>query len=166
MLNAFDPIATPDAHILVLGTMPSVRSLELGEYYGHSRNAFWPIIASLFHTEFNNYQEKKALLESHRIALWDVLAACDREGSADTEIQNPVPNDFRRFWQEHQRIDRICCNGKVALRLFLQLVGIPEVPLLPSRPMIIGLPSTSPAFTLDFAQKRAAWGEALETILM
>jgi len=93
-----------------------------------------------------------------------VLAACDREGSADTEILNPVPNDFSRFWQEHQRIDRICCNGQTALRLFLKLVGLPEAPLLPARPMIIGLPSTSPAFTLDFAQKRVAWGEGLETI--
>jgi len=166
MLYAFDPIAKPDARILILGTMPSVRSLEVGEYYGHSRNAFWPLIASIYRTEFHSYQEKKSLLEAHRIALWDVLAACEREGSADTEIKNAVPNDFSRFWKEHQQVDLICCNGQTALRLFLRLVGIPDVPIVPKRPRCVDLPSTSPAFTLDFIQKRTAWGEALVTSLV
>jgi len=165
MLHAFEPIGKPDARLVILGTMPSVRSLELGEYYGHSRNAFWPLIASIFHTEFSNYQEKKNLLESHKIALWDVLAACERDGSADSEIKNAVPNDFSRFWREHQQLELICCNGQTALRLFLRLVGIPDFPIVPKQPRCIGLPSTSPAFTLDFAQKKAAWSKALELIV-
>ncbi|PKL10541.1 MAG: DNA-deoxyinosine glycosylase [Spirochaetae bacterium HGW-Spirochaetae-8] len=165
MLRAFDPIGKPDARILILGTMPSVRSLELGEYYGHSRNTFWPLIASIFQTEFNNYQEKKNLLESHRIALWDVLAACERDGSADSEIKHAVPNDFSHFWREHQQLELICCNGQTALRLFLRLVGIPDFPIVPARPKCIGLPSTSPAFTLGFAQKQAAWSKALEILM-
>ena len=85
--HGFPPIAAPDARILILGSMPGQKSLEESQYYAHPRNSFWPIIFNILKT--NNeltYNDRKTLLIKNKIALWDVLKSCYREGSLDTNI--------------------------------------------------------------------------------
>ena len=84
MPSGFPPIAAPDARVLILGTMPSEASLQKQQYYGYGRNAFWPILYALWDEPFEeDYEKRCRFLTGRGIALWDVLAACDRPGSAD-----------------------------------------------------------------------------------
>jgi double-stranded uracil-DNA glycosylase len=161
LLNAFDPIETKDSRILILGTLPSKESLKVQEYYGHPRNAFWFIMASLCESSFSSYQEKVLFLKERRIAVWDVLSAGERATSADSDIRNEIPNDFARFWQTHQAIELIGFNGLTARRLFHKHVQEPDIPALPIKPRFVTLPSTSPAYTLPFSEKRETWRQAL-----
>lgn len=160
-VTSFPPVATKDAQVLILGSMPGVKSLEAGEYYAHPRNAFWPVMAELFGAEvFKNYQAKTALLLQNRIALWDVLQHCTRSGSLDSAIKNDtiVTNDFENFLFRHQQIRHVFFNGGKAEAEFLKRVE----PVLPQdvtvRLAFARLPSTSPAMaSLSLAQKCAAW---------
>ena len=94
-ITAFEPVATPGARVLVLGSMPSVESLNQGFYYAHPRNAFWHILAQVCNEPFpEDIPARIALLERHDLALWDVLASCERQGSLDSAIRQPAPNDF------------------------------------------------------------------------
>jgi len=161
LLHAFDPVETKDSSILILGTLPSKESLRICEYYGHPRNAFWFIMASLYDTGFSSYEEKVLFLQEKRIALWDVLSAGERESSADSDIHNEIPNDFAQFWRTHQEIRLVCFNGQTARRLFYKHVGEPDHPVLPIKPRFVTLPSTSPAYTLPFVEKRELWRQAL-----
>lgn len=159
LLHSFAPIEAPDSRVLILGSMPGGTSLRLGEYYGHAANAFWPIMSKLFNRTFDSYGDKVSLLTEQGIALWDVLARCERSGSSDSAIRNPVPNDFAPFWKTHPMVELICCNGAVAMRLFSKLVGVPELPEFPRRPRIVQLPSTSPANAMPFERKYRLWAE-------
>lgn len=86
--------------MLVLGTMPSPRSREVGFYYGHPQNRFWRVMERLHglrdHELIDN-DARRAFLLAHRIALWDVLAACNIAGASDASIANPEPNDLARI---------------------------------------------------------------------
>jgi TDG/mug DNA glycosylase family protein len=159
-VEGFPPVAREDAEILVLGTMPGPASLARGEYYGHPRNAFWPIIAMLFDLPLDApYGQRLAALTARRIALWDVLAACTREGAADAAIRDPAANDFASFFVAHRRIRRLCFNGGGAARLFARHV---DRALLPTGIEFRQLPSTSPAFAvMAFADKLAGWRAGL-----
>ena len=160
-VTSFSPVAAKDAQVLVLGSMPGVKSLEAGEYYAHPRNAFWPVMAALFGAgAFENYQAKTALLIKNRIALWDVLQHCARSGSLDSAIQNNtiVTNDFENFFFRHRQIRHVFFNGGKAEAEFLKRVK----PVLPQdivmRLSLERLPSTSPALaSLTPAQKCTAW---------
>ncbi len=157
-ITAFPPVAPPEARALILGSMPSVESLSQGFYYAHPRNAFWRILAEVYGEPLpRDIQEKTALLHRRGIALWDVLASCEREGSLDSAIRRPVPNDFDALFSRCPHIDRILLNGGTAARLFMQhgaryLVGR----------SCEKLPSTSPAYTLPYERKLALWRRALE----
>ena len=158
-LRGFAPLSDARARVLVLGSMPGIASLRLGQYYGHPRNAFWPIMATLFGFDAHApYAERVAALLEHRVAVWDVLAACERKGSLDADIvaTSMMPNDFTDFFDHHRGIVRICCNGSAAHQLYLRLV-VPYVK--PKRPVdIIRLPSTSPAFAgMSVENKKRAW---------
>ncbi|MGA8204105.1 MAG: DNA-deoxyinosine glycosylase [Woeseiaceae bacterium] len=158
--RGFAPIARRDARILVLGSLPSRRSLQVGEYYAHSRNAFWPIIAELTGVS-GAYAERCAALTGRRIALWDVLESSERPGSMDAAIRRDTAraNDFDAFFAEHPHIERICFNGRTAARLFKELV---EPSTGTSGAESIVLPSTSPAYAaLPFEDKLGRWREAL-----
>ena len=109
-LTAFPPVAASDARALILGSMPSVASLQEGFYYGHPRNAFWRILAESFDCPIpDSVGEKKQLILAHRLALWDALSACEREGSLDSAIRRPELNDFAGLFER--------CPG---IRLVLQ----------------------------------------------
>jgi len=155
MISSFRPIVDKECKILILGTMPGVKSLEKQEYYGHERNAFWKIIYSLFKQELtSDYSHKKTFLLHHNIALWDVLKACYREGSSDSNIKDPIPNDFKIFFNQYPNIKAIYFNGEPAEKLFKRFVsktlGDINIPFY-------RLPSTSPANAIKFEQKLDQW---------
>ncbi|MFO7585657.1 MAG: DNA-deoxyinosine glycosylase [Anaerolineales bacterium] len=115
MKQSFPPIATPDACILILGTMPGEESLARGEYYANPRNQFWRIMQSLFGVPLPvPYAGRIARLQENRVALWDVLHSCERFGSLDSAIKNAVPNDFGAFLASMSGLKVIAFNGKKA----------------------------------------------------
>lgn len=150
---SFSPISHPTATVLILGTMPSEQSLAANQYYGHPRNAFWKIICNVLETPFTtDYEERKNILLENRIALWDVLEACVREGSLDSAIEQEVPNDFDSFLKAHPNIKYICFNGQKAAKYFKQYVGVGD------RYTLLTLPSTSPANAgMSFEKKLMEW---------
>lgn len=159
-IYGFPPIAAADARVLVLGSMPSVASLAKQQYYGHPQNAFWPIMGRLFGAgPALPYDERKRILREHRVAVWDVLRQCHREGSLDTAIrvESESPNDFASFFAEHLHIKKIFFNGQKAETAFRRH-AIRQLARLDRELEFIRLPSTSPAHAgRSFAQKLAAW---------
>ena len=156
-ITAFPPVAPPGATVLVLGSMPSVESLNQGFYYAHPRNAFWRILAEVYGEPFpEGIPERIALLERHDVALWDVLQSCEREGSLDSAIRQPRVNDFEGLFKRCPGITRVLLNGGTAARLFLKHGGR----YLENRSWE-RLPSTSPAYTLSYERKLAQWRDAL-----
>lgn len=160
-VTSFPPVAAKDAQVLILGSMPGIKSLEAGEYYAHPRNTFWPVMAKLLGTgEFKTYQEKTALLLRNRIALWDVLQYCERSGSLDSAIKNDtiIINDFAGFLAAYRNIRHVFFNGGKAEEAFLKRVLPVLPPEITARLALTRLPSTSPALaSLTRAQKCAAW---------
>jgi len=161
-LRSFDYVARPEARVLVLGSMPGQASLDAGEYYAHKQNAFWRIMGALFGAAPElPYALRLEKLTAAGIALWDVIAACEREGSLDARIvgKSIRPNDFVTFFAEHPGIRRICFNGATAETSFCRHV-LPGLDT--ARFELIRLPSTSPAHaSLPYAEKLAAWSAAL-----
>ena len=154
---AFPPVAAADARILILGSMPSAASLAEGFYYGHPRNAFWRILAEVFHEPLpQTVDAKKALILSNRLALWDSLTACRREGSLDSAIREPELNDFGALFARCPGIERVLFNGGTAHRLFMKAGKA----FLEGRGWMV-MPSTSPAYTLSYERKLAQWRQAL-----
>ena len=154
--RCFSPSADRDCHTLILGSMPSRVSLSGNEYYAHPRNAFWAIMASLFafSREDTPYSRRLGILREHHIALWDVLAVCERHGSADSAIRDEVANDLAAFLRQHPNVSRILLNGSGAASFFNKY----QRGNIGSHIRIIQLPSTSPAnATMSFAEKLSVW---------
>lgn len=161
-------MAAPDAKILILGSMPGVRSLQAQRYYAHPRNAFWPIMAELLNVPTDaEYRARIDALRAHRIALWDVLDSCYREGSLDSAIRQSRlrTNDFAQFLEQHPRIDTVFFNGATAERIWLRHV-VPELPAEQLPPNSFRLPSTSPAYAaMRFEEKRRHWSTILDWLV-
>ena len=156
-IEGYAPVADANSRLLVLGTMPSVESLRAGFYYAHPRNAFWRILADVVGAPLpQTTAEKQALALENGVALWDVLRACTRRGSLDSAIRNAEANDFAAFFRDHARIERVLFNGAAAQRLFLRLCPGALAGRASAR-----LPSTSPAYTLSYKQKRELWRKEL-----
>lgn len=157
-LTAFPPVARADARVLILGSMPSAASLKEGFYYGHPRNAFWRILAEIYGRPLPaNVAEKTALILDNRLALWDSLRACEREGSLDSAIRSPELNDFGSLFARCPSIKRVLFNGGTAHKLFVK----GGRGFLEGRDWRV-MPSTSPAYTLSYERKLALWRQALE----
>lgn len=156
--HSFPPIAAPDAHTLILGSMPGQASLSAGAYYAHPRNAFWPIMAELFGFDpAGSYAERVQALTGAGIAVWDVLAFCIRPGSLDADIapESMQVNDFAAFLGEHAAIRRIFFNGSLAESIFRKHCR-PHLDI--ARLTCQRLPSSSPAHAgLRLAEKCDAW---------
>lgn len=138
-IHPIPPVYDAHSTVLILGSFPSVKSRETGFFYGHAQNRFWRVTAAVFGCPVPaTIPKKRAFLLKNRIALWDVLAACDIDGSADASIRDVCPNDLAPILAAAP-ITRIFTNGAAAdalyTRYLLQTVGIPAV----------RLPSTSPA---------------------
>lgn len=140
VINPLEPIYSRDSRALVLGTMPSPKSREMGFYYGHPQNRFWKVMGALFEEPepLGNEDRTKFLLQ-HRIALWDVLASCTVSGAADASIRDAVPNDLARV-AIVAPLEKVFTTGTTATALYCRL-GAPRLPGLAH----VGLPSTSPA---------------------
>ncbi len=161
---AFPPIAHPAARVLVLGTLPGRKSLEMNEYYAQKYNAFWRIMGELFGAGPDlPYAERRARLQQQGVAVWDVLAAGERAGSLDSAIVSAtvVVNDFNAFFERHRRIGLICFNGNTAASLFRRHV-LPGLAPQWAAVERHALPSTSPAYaSMRFEQKLARWTAVL-----
>lgn len=160
----FDAVARQDAYLLILGTLPGVESLRQRQYYAKKQNSFWKIMGNLVGaTPDMPYKERLEQLQHHRIALWDVCAAAEREGSLDSAIQSPQPNDFVDFFIRHSQIHHICFNGQPAAKLFAQLVK----PKLLQDPFSYHvLPSTSPAHaSMKYEEKLAQWRHVVAPLI-
>lgn len=139
IVHPIAPVFDAGSRILILGSFPSVRSREQGFYYGHPQNRFWPVLSAVLDAPLpESVEEKRALLLSGHIALWDVIERCDIDGSADSTIRNARPNDLRLILATAD-IRRIYLNGGAAARYYgryMERGGLPES---------LCLPSTSPA---------------------
>lgn len=133
------PLYDENSKILILGTIPSPKSREIGFYYGHPQNRFWKIIAEILKENFPETKDEKIkLLLKHNIALWDVLESCEIEGASDSTIKNPKPNDLNKIIKK-SKIKTIFVTGKKAESLYKKLCEKDtKIPC-------IYLPSTSPA---------------------
>jgi hypoxanthine-DNA glycosylase len=154
LLYGLPPILDDDAESLILGNMPSVMSLGAQEYYANPRNAFWRITGEIFGFEASApYDVRTAALMAHGIAVWDVLRSCRRVGSLDSAVEpdSMVANDFRQLFEGRPSITRVFFNGAAAEKNFNRLVRV--APDLQYR----RLPSTSPAQTMQYDEKLAAW---------
>jgi double-stranded uracil-DNA glycosylase len=120
-IYSFEPIEDRNAEILILGSMPGRASLIAGQYYAHAQNAFWRIIARLLQLDATaSYSMKVRALKSARIALWDVLHSCTRDGSLDSMIERDTQtaNDFQKFFCTHRKISHVFFNGSKAEACF------------------------------------------------
>lgn len=152
-IQSFPSLSNPEAEVLLLGTMPGVKSLEMNQYYAHPRNHFWKLVTHIFDEDFPlDYHQKKEMLLRNRIAVWDVLQACERQGSLDSAISKEVPNDFSTFLKMHPNIRLIAFNGQKAAAFFKKYVQLDK------EYDFVVLPSTSPAHAgKSFEQKLSEW---------
>lgn len=133
------PLYDGNSQILILGSFPSVKSREQNFFYGHPQNRFWRVVSEVFgRCEPKTIDEKRSFLLSERIALWDVIASCDIEGSSDSSIKNVVPNDLTVILKNAD-VKRIFVNGKTAFRYYNKYIKN-EI-----KREAVCLPSTSPA---------------------
>ena len=163
-LQCLAPIENQRAVVLILGSMPGKASLQARQYYAHPRNAFWQIMGSIVGAgPAMPYSERVETLRASGIALWDVLAACARDGSLDADIDMTSIriNEFAIFFDTHREITDVLLNGTKAQDCFARHV----LPSLTHRKLRIHrLPSTSPAnASIPFADKFAAWHAAVTT---
>ncbi|CAA0108004.1 Uncharacterised protein [BD1-7 clade bacterium] len=164
--ESFDAVVDNNTQVVILGSMPGVKSLEDAQYYAHPRNAFWPITQSLFGIPFSDpYDERLQRLNSGGLGLWDVYSRCYRAGSLDSNIDRSSAsiNDFAGLFQRFPHIHTVALNGKAAQNAFQKHVV--RAGNLPNSVQCVFLPSTSPAYaSMTFEQKLAAW-QALQKAL-
>ncbi len=147
--RSFLPSIDDESKILILGSMPGVKSLEEQQYYAHPQNRFWKLMGLLCrceNIEELDYQSKLKVLLENKIALWDVIESCDRVGSLDSNIMREKPNDISALVNKYN-IERICLNGNKSYSAFKKYF-----PDLLNQYDCYKLPSTSPAnarFRLD-----------------
>jgi hypoxanthine-DNA glycosylase len=154
LLEGFPPLVDDGARLLILGSFPSAQSLVAHQYYANPRNAFWQITGELFGFDARApYENRAAALQSHGVALWDVLHKCRRIGSADSKIdlKSLVTNDFAQLFADYPGIERVYFNGDKTDALFRRLIHV-DAPVRYQR-----LPSTSPARAMPVSDKLAAW---------
>ena len=155
--SSFASIADNETEILILGTLPGEKSLEMQQYYANPRNRFWRIVAEVTGSDLpNTYPEKLEMLRQNKIGVWDVVHTARRIGSLDTNILDEVPNDLEQFISTHPQLKLIAFNGAKAQKLFDKYFRRKEhLKYLP-------LPGTSPAnasFSLERLYER--WREIL-----
>jgi hypoxanthine-DNA glycosylase len=158
----FAPSVDENCTTLILGSMPSVKSLEQNQYYAHPQNRFWKLMAIFFNDGVipSIYEQRLQMLRKNHIALWDSIDSCVREGSLDSAICDEVANDFTAFLEKYPNIVRICFNGGKSFQCFKkynkEVLKNPKI-------QFFKLPSTSPAnarFRLADLQEK--WQEALQ----
>ena len=159
MEHSFPPLVGDECRVLILGSLPGIKSLEAQQYYAHPQNRFWRLMFGILGAEFSDdYEKRKALLLEHHIALWDVVKCADREGSLDGNIRNQTPNEIPRLLEEHPKIRLILFNGAFAFNNYKKYFGIPALPYKK-------LLSTSPACAGRDQARLQMWKDALAEII-
>lgn len=139
IVHPFSPFFCEDSCVLIVGSIPSVKSRKNGFYYGHPQNRFWKILALVFSDEVpKSIEEKKNFLRQHKIAVYDSIKECTICGSSDSSIRNVVPSDIKSI-VENSNVKKILANGKTAAKFFLKYQDENLCSMLKT------LPSTSPA---------------------
>lgn len=156
-LEGLPPVIDRGTKLVVLGSFPGAASLRAGQYYAHPRNHFWPIVGALLGQDLAAmpYPVRLAALREGGVGLWDVYAACRREGSLDSAIEAAEPNDLASLSRRAPGLRAIVHNGRESARQrrITEALGLP----------VHRLPSTSPAHaSWSFERKLAAWREAFE----
>lgn len=138
-MHEIEPIYDKNSKILILGSFPSVKSREGKFFYHHPQNRFWKVLAGILKSETPaTIEEKKAFLLENHIAVWDVIASCEIEGSSDSSIRNVIPNDLERILST-ANIKQIYTNGGTASKLYRKYC------YAQTQLEDVKLPSTSPA---------------------
>ena len=156
MHQGLPPVLDARTRLVVLGSFPGRASLETQRYYGHAQNHFWKILAAIWQQPLTDmpYPERIQQLHQHGLGLWDVYAACEREGSLDSAIRNAQMNDLGSLRRHCPQLQAIAHNGGESFRhaRHTQALGVP----------VYRLPSTSPANAgWSFERKLAAWSDVL-----
>ena len=139
IIHPIPPLYDANSRALILGSFPSVKSREAMFFYGHPQNRFWKLMALLFDADIpSTVEEKKRLVLSHGIAMWDTIHSCTITGSSDSSIKDVVPNDLSVILN-NSRLKRIFCNGAASHRLYQKYIY--PINNIPAQK----LPSTSPA---------------------
>lgn len=151
ILHCLPPLIDARARILILGSFPSAASLAAQQYYAHKQNQFWRILGDLLGKPLHeiDYAQRCAIVQAAGIGIWDVYAQCEREGSADSAIRASVANDLSCLKTLAPRLEVVCFNGQTAGKFQRELAGLGYA--------VNVLPSTSPAYTLEYARKREWW---------
>ena len=158
-ISSFAPIISTTSKILILGSVPGVKSLEMQQYYAHPQNQFWKIVFELLGEDFSkDYETRIETIRKNNIALWDVIDTCEREGSLDTKIRNEEHNDITKILNDHPSISVIFCNGQKSFKNLKKILGNQsDIP-------VFVLPSTSPLHTISLEKKLEKW-KILKTFL-
>ena len=157
--HGFPPFYSESSKLLILGSFPSVKSREDGFFYGHPQNRFWKMLAAVYGEALpTDITQKKALLERHNIALYDVIYSCDIVGSSDSSIKNVIPANLSEVIGNSQ-VARIILNGKTAEKFFRKYQDSSLFD------MAAVMPSTSPANAVFSLQRLIeVWGEVLLSV--
>lgn len=154
IVSSFRPIINGHSRLLILGSMPGAESLRLQKYYANPRNQFWKLVYALFDLEPDKaYEERVSFLKDKKIALWDVIESCYREGSLDSVIREEKVNDFRELFKNYPGIEMVLFNGGKAYETFKKGIGFEIFPNL----MFLKLTSSSPANTKKYEEKLKEW---------
>lgn len=159
--RCFDPVVDSATRLLVLGSLPGQKSLDSAQYYANPQNRFWQLMAAVTGRELIalSYPARLQALKAAGVGLWDVVAEAHREGSLDSDIRNRADNDLATLAASLPLLETIAFNGGTAAKLGIRALGP-----LAARYRIVQLPSSSPAYTLAYADKLRAW-EVLRNVL-
>lgn len=152
--QCFAPVVNANTRLLVLGSLPGEQSLARAQYYAHPQNRFWMLISAVIGADLlpQPYEARLQTLLRHGVGLWDVVAAAHRTGSLDSAIRHRDDNDLPALLASHPSITAIAFNGGTAHKLGMKVLGEHA-----ARYRIAALPSSSPAYTLSYAEKLAQW---------
>jgi hypoxanthine-DNA glycosylase len=152
--RCFPPVVNANTRVLVLGSLPGEVSLAQSQYYAHKQNRFWSLIGDVTGEDLRSldYPARLQTLLHHRIGLWDVVAQAQREGSLDSRIRNHASNDLMALVESLPHLAAVAFNGGTAARLGMRALQGAEGQL-----GFISLPSSSPAYTMAYADKLKAW---------
>lgn len=157
--ESFQPIIDQRARVLILGSMPGVQSLNEQRYYANPRNHFWRIMQAILSMPGGlDYEDRIEFLQQTGVALWDVIASCERRGSLDTHIKNETVNDFDNLFLAYPAIRLVAFNGTKAFTVYKKRVEFGGMDDITYKLM----PSTSAANTIPFEHKCQQWRVILD----
>lgn len=159
--QCFAPVVDANTRLLVLGSLPGEQSLAQSQYYAHKQNRFWMLMSAVLGIDLVPlpYAHRLQTLLEHGVGLWDVVAQAHRAGSLDSNIRHRADNDLPDLLARHPRITAIAFNGGTAHKLGVKVLGEQA-----ARYRIAALPSSSPAYTLAYAEKLAQWSVLKEVL--